>query len=158
MTDNPNASQTWASIRFSGRNLDPEAVTRALGISPSTSFRRGQERATNKKWNHGHWGLTSEGNVSSTDLELHITWLVDQLLPVQDRLRDLLHSGDYEGKIMADIFCYWESATGNGGPGFSPELMGKLSSLGLSLELDIYFAPSAQLFDQPFLDPGHLID
>ena len=38
----------------------------------------------------------------------------------------------------ADIFCYWESSNGQGGPALSPPQMGTLAELGLELSYDIY--------------------
>jgi hypothetical protein len=43
------------------------------------------------------------------------------------------------GVNHADILCYWVSATGNGGPEFSPEVLARLARLQLRLGFDIYF-------------------
>ena len=68
----------------------------------------------------------------STDAERHVNWLIDQLdstglVP--------LH---IPGVSRALICCFWVSATGNGGPRFSPDVLGRLAKYHLSLGLDIY--------------------
>jgi len=35
-------------------------------------------------------------------------------------------------------FAFWESAVGHGGPSFPPDLLGRLASLHLELNLDMY--------------------
>ena len=37
-----------------------------------------------------------------------------------------------------DIFCYWLSAGGHGGPTLSPAIMRRLGELGLEIGFDIY--------------------
>ena len=149
MPDNPNASRTWATFRITGKRLDPERITQLLKLAPSESFKAGDPRGTtNLRWSHGYWGISSEGVIGSTDLEEHLEWLVSQLMSVKNELDEVRATGG----IRADIFCYWESATGNGGPSFSPKLMERLALLDLELSLDIYFATSAMSFYAPFLE------
>lgn len=46
------------------------------------------------------------------------------------------------GVSRADVFCYWVSATGTGGPEFSPEVLERLARNRLTLGFDIYFDPT----------------
>jgi hypothetical protein len=41
------------------------------------------------------------------------------------------------------IMCFWESASGNGGPGFDHEFLRELSTFPLDLHLDVWFAEEA---------------
>ncbi len=136
MPDNPNASRTWATLRIWGRDLDPDSVTALLGVVPSKSFRRGDQRNPRSVWPHGRWSLTSEGQMTSTDLEAHIQWLLDRIEPRGAGLAALRE----DASVKADVFCFWESATGHGGPEFSPALLSRLGALALPLGIDIYFA------------------
>jgi hypothetical protein len=59
---------------------------------------------------------------------------------ILDQLADkveILHRLQDEGCSM-DIFCYWVSASGQGGPTLSPELMTRLAEAELEVGFDIY--------------------
>jgi hypothetical protein len=48
-------------------------------------------------------------------------------------------ASNLRGVNRASICCYWVSATGNGGPVLSPELLGRLAKYNLTLSFDIHF-------------------
>jgi hypothetical protein len=132
---NRNVSRTYASFRIVGNNLVPEDINGLLDISPHKSFRKGDKHG-DKSWPHGYWGLTTKDHVDSTVLEVHIAWLLDLLEPNSSNLTKIVQKENFK----ADIFCFWESKTGHGGPVFSPIILGRLAKLNLVLNLDIYFA------------------
>jgi hypothetical protein len=69
-------------------------------------------------------------------LEEHIAWILDQVEPVHNQLRELMqHPG-----VSADLVCFWESESVNAGIVFSPAIMGRIAALNLTLGIDIYFA------------------
>lgn len=135
MSENANASRTFATFRLWGKDLEPSRVTEMLNLAPSKAFKRGDRRTETNEWPHGYWGITSENQVLSTDLALHIEWLIDRLEPVQSQLAQIMAA---EG-VQADIFCFWESRTGHGGLIFGPKLLAGMAALNLQLGLDIYF-------------------
>lgn len=135
MPENPNTNRTHATLRLWGKHLDPDDVTRRLRCVPSEYHRLGDRRGKSGTWSHGYWALYSEHQVRSTDLALHLEWLLDHIEPVQSQLAALMAED-----IHADFFCFWESLTGHGGPNFSPALLRRLGAVGLELGLDIYFA------------------
>ena len=86
-------------------------------------------------WKEGLWSVTSKFDVVSTDAETHLAWLLDRLEPHRDELHAYIESH----QAVTDITSFWESATGNGGPMFSPEILARLASFGFPYGLDIYF-------------------
>jgi len=138
MMDTLDASRTGATFRVWGKDLDPDEVTAQLGITPSETFKAGDQRGKSKGaiWKEGHWEISSEDHVSSKVLETHIEWLLDQLEPVHVQFTNLLSTGG----VSADIFCFWEFSTHNAGIILSPSLIRRLAKLNLELDLDIYFA------------------
>ncbi len=134
MTEIVTASQTEATFRMSGNTVDPHEITAVLGIMPSKAFKAGDPRGKSAQWKHGQWSLSSEDHVSSTELQTHIEWLLDQLEPVQARIRSLLSKGDIE----ADIFCYWQFETFNAGLVLTAPLLKRLGDFNIDLDLDIY--------------------
>jgi len=137
MSENENCSRTYASIIISGENFNPSDVSSILGISPSYSFRKGDRRGEKGIWDHSFWELSTKDEETSTDLSVHLEWLIVKILPRKEILISLASASK---SIKTYISCFWESKTGHGGPVFSPELMGKIADLNLELSLDIYFA------------------
>src|SRR6476646_2222486 len=103
MPENQNCSYTYATFRIWGDNLDARAVTARLGIIPSLSFQRGDPGGPNGIWRRGYWAITTgrdrfneetpadtgqspEASISSTDLQVHIEWLLDRLDPMREEL------------------------------------------------------------------------
>jgi hypothetical protein len=144
MGDDPDGEPgpTWATLRLWGPGLEPTEVSERLGIGPTTAHRTGDARGKAQIWTRNHWSLSSQGRIAETSLEAHLHWLLDQIAPHQEDLRSLLA----QPGIEADLFCFWESTTGQGGPTFSPALLRRLAGLGLSLGLDIYYSDAAHAF------------
>jgi hypothetical protein len=134
----PTCARTFVTLRIYPESLDPDEVTARLGIQPTSWQRRGQvrnpasERPVPAKL-HG-WFLTSKGAVESRDVRRHLAWLLAQLGPRADAIRDLQAGG-----CRMDVFCYWLSRNGHGGPAVSPAQMSQLARLGLELGFDVYF-------------------
>jgi hypothetical protein len=84
---------------------------------------------------YGRWRLSSEGKVEGTDLEAHIQWLLDLIEPNRAGITLLQTEG-----VLIDVFCFWESLTGHGGPQFGPDTLRRLGNMQLELGLDIYFS------------------
>jgi hypothetical protein len=137
---NPNCAKTFASLRFYGDDLKPDEITSRLQIQPTDSACKGSQSVARSGKSRtaptGRWVLDTESHIDSTNLEDHLEWLLDQIeaagvVPV-----------DLPGVSSIAISCYWLSATGQGGPEFSPELLSRLAKWQLTLGLDLYFDSS----------------
>ena len=131
---NRNPTRIYATFILRGKELDPQKVTEQLGILPSRSFKRGDNRTEQKKWPHGFWGLTSDDRINSTDLTLHIGWVLDQIEPGRQKIRELIN----EKKFDAELSCLWIFPTSHNGLSISSDLLERIASLSLKLNLDIY--------------------
>lgn len=138
---NPNCAETFASLRLFGDALQPEAITRLLQFQPTDAAPKGWQTVSpsgkRRTAPTGRWVLESTGHLKSKSLAEHIGWLLDRLESTG------LVPLEMPGVSCADVFCYWVSATGQGGPEFPPQLLGRLARLGLTLGLDIYFDSSS---------------
>lgn len=103
-----------------------------LSLSPSDAHRKG-DLLHSVPAGMGGWFLSSKGKLESRDVRRHVVWILDQLEPNKDALFRLQDSG-YE----TNIFCYWISANGHGGPDLDRDFMERLVSLRLDLGFDIY--------------------
>lgn len=134
MADDQDCTRTWAAVRVWSRDLDSSKVTEQLHLEPSWSYRRGDQKANGALRRYGYWEMSSQSSVTSTNLEEHLLWLLDKLEPRKTEFLALVSQ-----RIQTDIFCFWGSKHGYGGPKFSPDVMGRMAALQLSLNLDVYF-------------------
>ena len=140
-SDNPNCARTYAAFRLVGEDLDPEAVSRALGLEPDVARAKGEEITAGRvgparQQRTGIWSLSTENHLTSTSLDSHLGHLLGRIEPSRSQLEALRRDDD----IRADFLCYWRSATGHGGPEVSAETLGRIAALGASLGIDFYGA------------------
>ncbi|MBI1384181.1 MAG: DUF4279 domain-containing protein [Rhizobiales bacterium] len=93
---------------------------------------------------HLAWLCRTRGQVDSRDVRRHVDWLLDLVEPRSAALANLAGEG-----AEIDIFCYWLSASGHGGPTLSPAQLRRLAALGIEIAFDVYFD------DEPS-EPVHL--
>jgi len=133
----PTCSRTYAGLRIYHDDLDPERITGLLGIEPSrtqvkgwvTTSRSGREFSPPI----GGWFLSTKDVIASRDARRHVDWILERLAGKDGTLRRL----QAEGNRM-DVFCFWQSAHGEGGPTLSPAVMRRLGELELEIGFDIY--------------------
>jgi Domain of unknown function (DUF4279) len=111
-----------------------------LGLTPTRTFAKGQEvpvgrkGKTTRRQRTGVWLLGTEDRVESTSLERHLIHLLDAVehaTPALARLRA-------QRGLTVDFFCFWESATGHGGPEVSPDTLARIAALDAALGIDFY--------------------
>jgi hypothetical protein len=124
-------ARTFATLRVFSDHLTADEITRRLGVACSSSHSRGDPmgRTGNVRSTNG-WFLTTEGVVSSNDLRRHVDWLLDHLAHADP---------DVFVDCRADVFCYWQSKSGHGGPELSPRQMARLARYRLPIGFDVYF-------------------
>ncbi|MBN1909066.1 MAG: DUF4279 domain-containing protein, partial [Pirellulales bacterium] len=80
----------------------------------------------------GLWTMSSEHWVDSPCLETHLDWLLSQLDPLADKIRDLITTG-----ITVDFFCFSEGATDTP-PALPRSIRERADALGIPIEIDHY--------------------
>lgn len=134
--DYPTCRATYATFRVFGDSLIPAELTRLLQHQPSLAWRSGDVRPGRPVARTGGWLLSSEEHVMSHDVRRHLHWLRERLASRHAELHKLQHDG-----YSLDLFCYWVSAGGHGGPTVDPETMAWLSYVDVPLGFDVYFPP-----------------
>src|SRR5689334_276822 len=103
--DYATCEKTYAGLRIFHGELDPDAVTRDLGIKPTNAFRKGEPMRPGARRSaiakQGGWFLDTEGVVSSRDIRRHLDWLIDRLEPKRQVIEALQAAG-----YRMDVFCY----------------------------------------------------
>ena len=134
-------SHAYASIRFMGPTLDPLAVTKTLRLPPDHQHRNGEPRLTRSRngdvreyedYRAGLWSMSSKEWVESPVLETHVDWLLGEIEPLKDKVRELIEDG-----IDVDCFCYSMGASEDS-PSLSRATRERAKSLGISIEIDHY--------------------
>lgn len=135
--DYPTCLKTYAGLRIYHEELDPERITGLLGIQPSKTQVKGRPFTPPKGKEFippiGGWFLSTKGLLDSRDVRRHVDWILDKLTGKDETLKKL----QAEGNRM-DIFCFWLSADGHGGPMLSPAIMRRLGALEIPIGFDIY--------------------
>jgi hypothetical protein len=135
----PGQDDKWSSVSLGvyGDSLEPDEITKLLGQTPTRSGRKGDVRLsprTNVKlptWKNSFWLCTSP-LPDHEPLERHLLWIIDRMEPKRQMLRELAK------KYKVQFICGFSSENGQGGCTFDSELLGRISSFGISLVLDLY--------------------
>ncbi len=125
-------NRTYATLRMYPKTLSPEEITAKLNINPTRTSKAGG--GSLGKHVNG-WYLSTQEEIQSKDSRRHIDWLIDQLEPSSIQILEL-----QKNEIKIDIMCFWESASGNGGPTLSPPKMKRLADLNIEIWWDVYFS------------------
>ena len=131
-----SCARTYATICIYGKKLDPSHVTKVLGVSPTRQQKTGDDLSKGKVIRNAKtsgWFLTSQDAISSCDLRAHINYLIDN---ITEKYQGLGSIKEIE-QIM--LMCFWESASGNGGPILDATIMNRLGKMEIDLHFDIWF-------------------
>ncbi len=131
----PNLDRSTISLRFFGKDVEPEQYTRLLGCEPTSAARTGEIITTHSGEQRviktGYW-LLEYGDPDAEKLETKIATLLTQLVD-DAKVWELLTEG-----CRADLFCGLFLGGWNRGMSLSPALMQELGKRRLELSLDIY--------------------
>jgi len=125
-----------AGLRIMGKDLDLDAISRELSLHPSHVHRGGELDKFGDPYPDDMWLLDSPlGKV--VQLDAHLRWLVQQLIPHFGYLKSLKNTA------RIDIFCSCTSV-GEGGLSLSPNSLSISTELGLNLELSLILLRSKE--------------
>ena len=140
LDENPNCEATHATFRLSGDRLDPGEVEKALGIRGDFSAAKDEIRRGGAAVHRtvrqptGVWYLTTDGRLGGTSVERHLLYLLERIEPVREKVAQLVDGAS----LTSDFYCYWVSATGQGGPAVSSETLGRIALLSAELSFEFH--------------------
>lgn len=132
--DFKSCSRTYSTLSIYHSSADPHLITDILQIVPDRTNLAGEKLASKRISKNSGWFLSTLDKVDSKDLRAHLEYLLQIVIPKVEQIKELIAS---EYKLA--IWCFWESANGNGGPIIDHELMKSLSLVPIDLYFDIYF-------------------
>ena len=128
---------TRATLCFSDDDLDPDELTRRLGVAPTSAFRRGDtghRPNADRPAVTGAWLLGTDEAGIAPALDAHLRALLDRIEPAAEEVRRI--AGEVE---RAEIFCLWMTDYDAGaGPVVEPATLARIGRLGLALGFDFY--------------------
>jgi len=138
-------SETKASLRIFGDDLDPDGISALLGAAPTSSARKGEAtlggRGIERTARTGRWSLQAAPRRPG-DLDSQIVELLSRLTLDIGVWRRLV------AQYRADISCGLFMKEVNEGLEFRPETLEMIGARGLKLALDIYCFPPDET-DEP---------
>ena len=129
-----------------GRDLDPDAVTARLGLTPDDIQRRGDERRNKRSgallgvYSEGLWALGSLPHVDSKDVNDHFRWVLGQVLPHREAVLEFARGGESFFNVL------WKSTYlyAGTGPLIDAECLAGVAALGGGMGFDIYQVDEAE--------------
>jgi hypothetical protein len=125
----PTCAKTYAELRIYTGKMAPQCVSDALKVRPTKLLVAGEGEAR-----LNGWFLSTLGQVESHDVRRHVDWLLQRITAEPIELQRL----QSEPQVWMDVFCYWRSTQGHGGPMLSPKQMQALAELNLTIGFDCY--------------------
>jgi hypothetical protein len=127
--------QVNITLRVSAPDLDPDTITRRLGVKPTFAARRGDQRPSKYQVIVQGVGIWLLELPSSTEWELSDA-ISELLRPLPD---DVAVWKEIAAEAQVDVFCGLHLSDWNRGVDLSPELLVRLGERGIGLTFDIYF-------------------
>jgi hypothetical protein len=126
--------KTIVRLKIISTNRTPEEIDELVGIRSHKSWHIGDRRPTTiiQETNNG-WVLNSEVSKSAT-LEAHIAQILDRVIPYAGRIHFLSEQDIVE--LSCVIYASASPALN-----FSNTVIQQISSLGASLDIDLYILP-----------------
>ena len=125
---------TYAYFWVSDFDCDPEVISDILGLKPNRSFKKGDliSDKSKNRWKHSSWEYLSSLPRNEPCQDAHISNLVEVMLKKKDAIKKLKEK--YE--IGINCVGYYHDAN----PGFhmSADLINSCSTLGISIDFDLY--------------------
>jgi hypothetical protein len=133
----------WWRATFSvfSTSLTHQEISDRLGLQPTRTHTKGQPRGARRRdgsidpsnvWKDSAWQLTSP-LARDRILAEHINWLLDTIEPKAEAIKALRAECS-----LIRLFCGFASHGGQGGFSLDTDTLGRISKLGLNLDLDLY--------------------
>lgn len=140
MNENEGSSEYFCKpyVKFyiQGEPVDPDQVTKILGILPSRKINKGDsDGKKGRTWSKGFWGISSNEIVQSDDLESHLEWVLGQLEPIKETLCQIITQDGVEA-VLRVVFNIWSH---DWDEQISPNMMRRITELKVMFGISFYY-------------------
>jgi Domain of unknown function (DUF4279) len=123
-----------ASFRIQGLDLDLERISRELDQGPTYTHNQGEPDIRKHTYPHDMWYLSSPLG-ESQELESHLEWLAERLLPHKQYISSLRKTS------KVDIYCWKNCFTEQASLILSSHALGIFTELSIPLDVSLIFLP-----------------
>jgi hypothetical protein len=128
---------TSIKVRFTltGMNIDPDEISQAIGLAPTKTWRRGEQRASSALcWEHDGWTLSTSEEVT-LDLETEVQKLLQYLKGHTKQINRASKQLKLEAEIGCSIYIEDDQAPRIH---LNRETLKAVNELGADIDIDIY--------------------
>ena len=139
--DAPNLNECYLYFALTGRGFDPDAVSTALNLAPTRAVYEGNSIGMGGRisgyssWQYGT-PILRDGDVFR--LNEIADELIVTLLPVQDKIAELIKAHRLEAYLMIVLTVSTDERDSTPAIGFSPRVISFCHAVGARIEFDIY--------------------
>ena len=139
--DAPNLNECYLYFALTGRGFDPDAISTALNLAPTRAVYEGNSIGMGGRisgyssWQYGT-PILRDGDVFR--LNEIADELIVTLLPVQDKIAELIKAHRLEAYLMIVLTVSTDERDSTPAIGFSPPVISFCHAVGASIEFDIY--------------------
>jgi hypothetical protein len=141
-------AKSAVSLRVCGDDLEPNEITHALGVAPSTSYRKGDLISPGRSdaiRKHGMW-ILKETDSEPDEFDKQVEQLLSKLT------HDLAVWDSLGQRYQVDLFCGFFMDNGNQGFTLTIETLRALVERGIAPGFDVY-APTPDLISDEVQQP-----
>jgi hypothetical protein len=141
MTSTRGYDWSMVVLRIVGRRLDPAEVTKALGIEPDDSAKKGDLYGPkhNRICKQGIWNLF--GRPANARMETQIMSILKRIRPVKRQFRKLLRENKRVREACLDIGYSPPEEYAISSYVLKSEMINELTSSGIDIEISVYIRP-----------------
>ncbi|HEY3912709.1 MAG TPA: DUF4279 domain-containing protein [Stellaceae bacterium] len=140
---NDDSVKTFATLSFSGDDLDPDEISRILEMTPTKAYRKGEKfspgsRSPELIGKTGIWYYSTRRKLCSANPSDHLDKIVGMIFPFADgdrrfrRLRDVMKNK----ALQARLTVFWRGPSGMAMPPDPPHIARQLGRLPAAIERD----------------------
>ena len=139
--DTPNLNECYLYFALTGHGFDPDAVSAALNLAPThavyegSSIGMGGRILGHSSWQYGTPVLRGDDVFRLNEIADE---LIAALLPVQDKIAELIKAHRLEACVMVVLTVSTDERDSTPAIGFSPRVISFCHAVGASIEFDIY--------------------
>ena len=130
-----------AGLNFAGDRLEPDEITKLLGVKPTIAYRKGEvykrTRGHEVRGSTGLWRLTTRRRLASAELAEHLACLLEVLFPGgSDKFVEPLRALMGKLDLQADVDCFWYGEHGAAPPVIPEHVRAAFAQIGATIETD----------------------